>query len=468
MLENLARSLGRALDRFRGPLRLSPEEVQEGLREVRRALLEADVHYRVAAAFTSRLAQALEGQDRVPGVSGSQQVVHAVHRELVSLMAADRPALPKNPRHPVVLLLVGLQGCGKTTAAAKLGRWLRERQNRRVLLAACDLQRPAAVEQLATLGRQVGLDVHAEAPGPGVGAAGVAGRALERARSSSYDALVVDSAGRLHLDEPMMAEIASVAGILRPDATYLVLDSMTGQDAVESARSFAERLDLYGVILTKLDGDARGGAALSVREVTGKPILFAGVGEKPGDLEEFQAERMAGRILDMGDVVGLVEQARSALDGEPAEEEAARMLEGKVTLEDLLRQLQGLRKMGPLRKVFGMLPGAARMSGLLEGMDEKEVRRMEAVLLSMTPGERRRPERIDAGRKRRIARGSGTHVSDVNRVLHSFFALQKQMKQLGRMLHEGGARRLRHPLGRGGFPGSPGTGLRPPGRPAGR
>ncbi|TAH38595.1 MAG: signal recognition particle protein [Planctomycetota bacterium] len=470
MLDNLTQRLGKVLDRFRGPGRLTPEQVQEGLREVRRALLEADVHFQVAKNFTERVGQRLLGDERIQGVSGAQQVIHAFHQELTALMLGDRPALPKNTRHPMVLLLAGLQGSGKTTTTAKLGLWLRQRQSRKVLLAACDLQRPAAVEQLVTLGKQLELDVYAETPGPGVDAPGVARRALERARSGRYDILLVDSAGRLHVDQPLMEEIAAVAVQVQPDAIYLVLDAMTGQDALESAKAFAERLDLYGIILTKLDGDARGGAALSVREVTGKAVCFAGVGEKASDLEEFHAERLASRILDMGDVVSLVEKAQEAVEEEAAEQDYARLLEGKFSLEDLLKQLRALQKMGPLKKVFGMLPGAGRMSGLLEHMDEKELRRMQAVLLSMTPRERLHPDRLDGSRKRRIARGSGAQVSDVNRLLHSFFAMQKQMKQLSRMLQGGASRkRLMQQLGDpgrmndlpGGFPGRPG---RPKGR----
>lgn len=451
MFESLTQSLGQVLDRFRGPGRLREEDIEAGLREVRRALLEADVHFRVAREFTRRVGNRLRGEERLPGVSGVQQVLHAFHVELVSLMEAGQPALPRNPRHPMVLLLAGLQGSGKTTTAAKLGLWLRERQNRRVLLAACDLQRPAAVDQLRTLGGQLGLDVHAETPGPGVEPVGVARRALERARRERFDAVVVDSAGRLHVDEALMEEIAALAATVTPDATYLVLDSMTGQDAVESARAFADRLDLYGVVLTKLDGDARGGAALSVREVTGRPVSFLGVGEKPGDLEEFDAERLARRILDLGDVVGLVEKAREAVDEEQAARDYMRMVEGRFTLEDLLSQLRMVQKMGSLKKVFGMLPGAGRMSGLLEQVDDRQFRRMEAVLLSMTPEERLHPERIDGRRRRRIARGSGVQVSDVNRLLQQYHQMQRQMRSLGKMLRGGrGKKRLLRDLQRTG------------------
>ncbi|KAA3610882.1 MAG: signal recognition particle protein [Planctomycetota bacterium] len=446
MLENLTQSFGKVLDRFRGPGKLSDEHIAEGLREVRRALLEADVHFKVARDFSKNVGERLKGEERLAGVTGSQQVIHAFHQELVALMQGKgEPAnLPKNPGHPMVLLLAGLQGAGKTTTAAKLGLWLRKRQNRKVLLAACDLQRPAAVDQLVALGKQLDVDVHAETPGqPGVDPRSVAERALEAAKKGRYDALVVDSAGRLHVDEPLMAEIASVAEAVQPDATYLVLDSMTGQDAVESARSFSEHLDLFGVILTKLDGDARGGAALSVREVTGRPITFLGVGEKASDLEEFHAERLASRILDMGDVVSLVEKAQEVVDEEEAAQDYMKLMEGRFTFEDLLSQFRMLKKMGSMKKIFGMLPGAGKMSGLLDQVDDREIARMEAIVLSMTAAERLHPEIIDGRRRRRIARGSGMEVSDVNRLLQTFHAMQKQIKSLGRMMKGGGRSKKR-------------------------
>lgn len=456
MFENLTQSLGKVVDRFRGPGKLSEQDIQEGLREVRRALLEADVHFKVAKEFTEKVGQRLQDQARLAGVQGSEQVIYAFHQELTALMAGGeggdlQAPLPKNPKHPMVLLLAGLQGAGKTTTAAKLGLWLRKRQNRKVLLAACDLQRPAAVDQLVALGKQLDIDVHAETPGPGVDPQGVAERAMQAAKAGRYDALVVDSAGRLHVDEPLMAEIAGVADKVHPDATYLVLDSMTGQDAVESAKAFAEKLDLYGVVLTKLDGDARGGAALSVREVTGKPISFIGVGEKSGDLEEFHAERLASRILDMGDVVSLVEKAQEVVDEEEAAQDYMKLMEGKFTLEDLLSQFRMLKKMGSMKKVFGMLPGAGKMSGLLDNVDDREIARMEAIVLSMTPAERLHPDIIDGRRRRRIAHGCGMQVSDVNRLLQTFHGMQKQIKSISRMLKGGRSKkRLLQQLNRSG------------------
>ncbi len=451
MLDSLTQSLGKALDRFKRAGRLTEADVQEGLREVRRALLEADVHFQVAREFCDQVGKRLLGEERLRGVEGSQQVIHAFHQELVALMGSELPALPKDPRHPMVLLLAGLNGAGKTTTAAKLALWLRQRQNRKVLLAACDLVRPAAVDQLRKLGAELGVEVYAEDPAPDLRPEEVAARALEQARRGRFDAVVVDSAGRQTVDEDLMAEIERVEAAARPDATYLVLDSMTGQDAVESARAFGERLDLYGVILTKIDGDARGGAALSVRRITGRPLCFLGTGERPGDLEEFQAERLASRILDMGDVVGLVEAAQEAVEEERAAEDYMRMMEGRLTMEDLLAQFRMLKKMGSLKKVFGMLPGAGRMSGLLEQVDDRQLARIEAMVLSMTPAERLHPEILNGSRRKRIARGSGVQVSEVNRLLQSFHQLQKQMKSMGRMLKGGKSKkRLLRQLERSG------------------
>ncbi len=438
MLENLTQSFQKVVDRFRGAGRLSEADIESGLREVRRALLEADVHYSVAKGFSERVGEQLLAESRLKGVTGGQQVIGAFHKELSDLMRSEQPALPANPGHPMVLLLAGLQGAGKTTTAAKLGLWLSKRQNRKVLLAACDLQRPGAVDQLKTLGDRLGIDVHAEDPTQkGVNPVSVAKNALAKAKSGKYDALIIDSAGRLHLNDDLMAEIESVSKVTKPDGTYLVLDSMTGQDAVESAQAFSQRLELYGVILTKIDGDARGGAALSIREITGKPLSFLGVGEKPEDLEVFDAERLAGRILDMGDVVGLVEKAEEALADEEQTIDYERLMKGKLTMQDLLDQFRMMRKMGSMKKVLGMMPGMGKMSGLLDSVDESQISRMEAIVLSMTPAERLHPEILDGKRRRRIARGSGVEVSDVNRLYKSFQQMQKQMKSMGKMFKGG-------------------------------
>ncbi|MBC8329983.1 MAG: signal recognition particle protein [Planctomycetes bacterium] len=458
MLENLQQSLTKVLDRFRGPGKLSEEHVAVALRDVRRALLEADVHFTVAQTFTKRVGERLAGEERLAGVSGAQQATAAFHAELAALMASEEPSLPKNPKHPMVLLLAGLQGVGKTTAASKLALWLTERRNKKVLLAACDLQRPAAVEQLKQLGERIGVDVHAEMPGEGVDPAGVARRAKDRAREGRYDVLIVDTAGRLHIDEALMGEIQAVRDAVRPDASYLVLDGMAGQVAVDSGQAFADRLDLYGVILTKMDGDARGGAALSVREVTGVPVRFLGVGEKAQDLEEFDAERLAGRILDMGDIVGLVEKAQEAVDEEVAMDDYVRMMSGRLTMEDLLSQFRMMKRMGSMKKILGMMPGMGKMSGLLDAVDDKQFGRIEAIVLSMTPRERLHPELLNGTRRLRIARGSGTDVSEVKRLLRSFQEMQKQMKSLGKMMKGGRSKKrmLRQMGQRGGMPNLPG------------
>ena len=457
MLEQLQKSFQKIADRFKSG-RMTEADVQEGMREVRRALLEADVNIQVAKEFTQKVGERLLSADRLKTVTGAQQVIAAFHAELVTLMRSDEPALPKNPGHPMVLLLAGLQGAGKTTTAAKLGLWMRKRQNRKVLLAACDLQRPGAVEQLRQLGKQLDLAVHAEDAGPGVDPVGVARRALQRAKDEHFDALVVDSAGRLHVDAELMDEIDAVARETRPDATYLVLDAMTGQDAVESARAFGERLALHGLILTKMDGDARGGAALSARQVTGKPICFLGTGEKSSDLEEFDADRVASRILDLGDVVGLVETAQEALEEQTAVVDYQRLMSGKLTMQDLLDQFKTLQKMGSIRKVMGMMPGMGKMSGLLEQVDDGQIRRMEAIILSMTAAERLHPEILDGNRRKRIARGAGSEVADVNRLYKSFQEMQKQMKSMSGLMSGGRSKKrmLKDLEKRGRLPGLPG------------
>ncbi|HIA38599.1 MAG TPA: signal recognition particle protein, partial [Planctomycetes bacterium] len=334
MLDNLSKSFQDVLGKFRRTGKLTEADIKEGTREVRRALLEADVHFKVAKDFANKVGEQLLEQAKLDGVSGGQQVVAAFHKQLTELMSHELPELPKNPGHPMVLLLAGLQGAGKTTTAAKLALHMRKTQNRKVLMAACDLQRPGAVDQLQTLGKQLEIEVYAEDPKASTPEK-VAANALKHAKKGGFDALIVDSAGRLHIDHDLMDEIKRVSDRVRPDATYLVLDSMTGQDAVESAQTFANTLELYGLILTKIDGDTRGGAALSVTQITGKPICFLGTGEKPSEFEKFDAERVAGRILDMGDIVGLVETAQDAFDDKQAEVDYSRMMEGKFTMQEL-------------------------------------------------------------------------------------------------------------------------------------
>ncbi len=458
MLEQLTQSFHGVLGRFRGPRKLSEQEIDEAVREARRGLLAADVHFKVAKELTAGVARRLHEVARLEGVPGVDQALHAFQEEMVAIMASEESSLPVHPGHPMVLLLAGLQGAGKTTTAAKLAQWLCQRKNAKVLLAACDLRRPAAIDQLQTLGAQLQIEVYAEEPQSGLAPESVAAGALEAARKGRYDALIVDSGGRLHVNEELMMEIARVAAAVTPDATYLVLDAMTGQDAVQSASAFAAHLDLFGLILTKMDGDARGGAALSVRSVTGCPVCFLGTGETSADLEEFDARRLAGRILDLGDLTGLVEVAQEAVADQESSTRYLEMMSGKFSLEDLLHQFQALRKMGSMKKLLGMMPGAGRMSGLLDQLDDREFSRVEAIVRSMTPEERLHPEIFDARRKRRVALGSGRQVSDVNQLLRSFQEMQKQMKSFGRKFGGGrGSKRLLQQMTRSGrlpnFPG---------------
>jgi signal recognition particle subunit SRP54 len=386
------------------------------------------VHFRVATDLIERVrAQAL-GQQVLKSVDAGQMIVKLFHDELVALMSAEGEAFRFRKSGPTVVLLAGLQGSGKTTTCAKLGVHLRDALGRRPLLVAADTQRPAAVEQLITLGRQCELPVfHAPGQPPEVQAA----RALAEAARTACDTIVIDTAGRLHIDEQLMEELARVSGEARPDTTFLVCDAMTGQDAVRSASAFSERLPLDGVILTKLDGDTRGGAALSVRHVTGAPVRFVGTGEKLADLQPFHADRMAGRILGLGDVVSLVEKAQATLDEQTAEEQMKRMLEDRFTLEDFLQQMRSVRKLGSLKDIASHLPGMPENFDA-NAIDERKLDRTQAVVLSMTPTERRRPELIDMSRKRRIARGSGTNVGAVNELLKQFDGMRKMMAQLKR------------------------------------
>jgi signal recognition particle subunit SRP54 len=400
--------------------------MDEGLAQIRAALLEADVHFRVAKDVIERVREQALGSQVLKSVDAGQMIVKLFHDELVALMSADGEAFRFRKTGPTVVLLAGLQGSGKTTTCAKLGVHLRDALGRRPLLVAADVQRPAAVEQLVTLGGQCGLPVfHAPGQPPEVQAE----QALAEARRTGCDTVLVDTAGRLHIDDELMSELARVRGKAEPDATFLVCDAMTGQDAVRSASAFSDRLPLDGVILTKLDGDTRGGAALSVRHVTGAPVRFVGTGEKPGDLQPFHADRMAGRILGLGDVVSLVEKAQGALDEQAAEEQMKRMLADRFTLEDFLEQMRSVRKLGSLKDVVSHLPG---MPADLDpdAIDERRLDRTQAVVLSMTPAERQRPELIDMSRKRRIARGSGTNVGAVNELLKQFEGMRRMMAQL--------------------------------------
>jgi signal recognition particle subunit SRP54 len=443
MFDELGTKLDGALKKLRQRGVLTEPMIKEGLREVRRVLLEADVNFKVTRDFLSRVQERALGESVMKAVSPGQQIVKIVHDELANLFGEGRPTLEKGPSSPTVILMVGLQGAGKTTTAAKLARRL-GREGRTPMLAACDLQRPAAIEQLRTLGQQIGAPVHVGDFGGDPVATAIA--ALDAAKASKHSVLIVDTAGRLQIDQALMDELGRVRDAVRPTEILLVADAMTGQEAVTIAQGFDERLGITGIVMTKMDGDARGGAALSIRGVTGKPIKFLGVGEGIDDLDEADPERLAGRILQMGDVVGLVERAQVAIN----EEEQAKLQEkvlgqGGFTLEDFLVAMRQVQKMGPLDQLMKLIPGAGRMKIPAANMDPKRFKHVEAIILSMTPDERRNPKILDGSRRARIAKGSGRPVAEVNRLLKQFKEMQKFMKQMKGMM--GG--------GMGAMPGMP-------------
>jgi signal recognition particle subunit SRP54 len=427
MFESLGDRLAAALKKITGRGVLRPEDVDAGLREVRLAMLEADVNFKVVKAFIDKVRGRLAGVEVAPGLTAPQQVVKAVNAELVELLGGNVDGLRYTSAPPTVAMLVGLQGSGKTTTAVKLAL-LSRRDGHRPMLVALDLQRPAAVEQLRTLAEREGVAFHS---GSGK-VESIAQEAIREAKQTGVDVVILDTAGRLHIDEPLMQELQRIKSAVAVTETLLVADAMTGQEAVSVGREFAQAVGLDGVVLTKLDGDARGGAALSLRVATGQQVRFAGTGEKPADFEVFNAERMASRILGMGDVVSLIEKAERAVDHEQAAEVEKHMRAGRVSFDDFLVQIRQVRSMGPLEGMLEMLPGGAALKGQAAGVDtEKEVSRMEAVILSMTPRERAHPELIDGSRRRRIARGSGLQPADVNRVLKARDAMQKLVKQFG-------------------------------------
>jgi signal recognition particle subunit SRP54 len=458
MLDSLTERLARVVKTMRGQARLTEANTQEMLREVRVALLEADVALPVVRDFIARVKDRALGEEVVGSLTPGQALVGVVHRELTALMGGDLPAAERElslaTQPPAVILLAGLQGAGKTTTAAKLAKWLIDERKKKVLAVSTDVYRPAAIEQLKTVSEQAGAQFFPSAAGEAPVA--IAQRALDHARRHYFDVLIVDTAGRLAIDEAMMQEVASLHGALRPVETLFVVDSMLGQDAVNTARVFNERLPLTGVILTKLDGDARGGAALSVRHVTGKPIKFIGVAEKIGGLERFDAERMAGRVLGMGDVVSLVEDVRKAVDIESAEKLAKKIQAGdRFDLNDFKEQMGQMRKMGGISSLLDKLPAQfAAAAGQLNDKDaDRQVRRIEGIINSMTPAERAKPELLKASRKRRIAAGSGVPVQEVNRLLSQFEQMRSMMKQL----KKGGISKMMRAMGglaglRGGPP----------------
>jgi signal recognition particle subunit SRP54 len=426
MFDSLTDRLDGIFTRLRSRGRLNEKQIEDVLREIRLALLEADVSLRVVKAFVKDVRERAEGAEIHKSLTPAQQVIKLVHAALIDVLGREAEGLVPTDRPPRVILIAGLQGSGKTTAAAKLALSLKK-QGRRPLLAAADLRRPAAISQLQLLGGQAGVPVHAEIGADD--AVAVASEALQIATDDGYTDLIVDTAGRMHVDRELMAELGNVAGAIQPTETLLVCDAMTGQDAVNVAESFLEEVDVTGVILTKLDGDARGGAALSMAYVTGRPIKFAGVGEKLGDFEPFHPDRMASRILGMGDVLTLIEKAETAFDAAEAEEMEEKFRKADFTFEDFLNQMQALKKMGPLSQVLGMIPG---MSKLPIGDDQvdRQLPKIEAMIRSMTPQERNNPQLINGSRRRRIASGSGTSIQDVNQLLKQFEGVRKMMKSM--------------------------------------
>jgi signal recognition particle subunit SRP54 len=430
MFESLAEKLQGTLAGVRQRGALSEEDVAAAMREIRLALLEADVNFKVVREFTSQLKERCLGADVVGRLNPGQQVVKIVGEELAELMGGAAGALSFSPRPPTVILMAGLQGSGKTTATAKLARYLREERSAAVAVAACDVYRPAAVEQLVKVGAQAGAAVYEQ--GTEHDPVEIAKWALERAREEGKDVLIVDTSGRLHVDEELMAELVRIRDAVKPDDVLLVVDAMTGQDAVNVAESFAQAVQFDGVVMTKLDGDARGGAALSVKAVTGKPIMFASTGEKLDQFERFHPDRMAQRILGMGDVMSLIEKAERQFEQDDAVELERKLRRNQFGLDDFLGQLKAIRKMGPLTSLLGMIPGLAGNQLQNMKVDERELDRIQAIILSMTPQERKHPELITGSRRLRIAKGSGTTVQHVNRLVKQFGQMRKVMRQVGR------------------------------------
>ncbi|HEY4897423.1 MAG TPA: signal recognition particle protein [Solirubrobacteraceae bacterium] len=433
MFDSLAEKLQGTLSDVRQRGTLSEQDVDAAMREIRLALLEADVNFKVVRQFTAQLKERCMGAEVIGKLNPGHQVVKIVGEELTALMGGAAAGLSFSPRPPTVILMAGLQGSGKTTATAKLARYLREEHNSTVAVAACDVYRPAAVDQLVKVGAQAGAEVYfRDSTHPDRDPVEIAGWALERAKHEGKDVLIVDTSGRLHVDEELMAELVRIRDKVKPHNVLLVVDAMTGQDAVNVAESFSEAVQFDGVIMSKLDGDARGGAALSVKAVTGKPILFASTGEKLDQFERFHPDRMSQRILGMGDVMSLIEKAEQQFDETDARELERKLRRNEFGLDDFLDQLRMIRKMGPLTSLLGMIPGFGGQQLRNMKVDERELDRIQAIILSMTPEERRRPELIKGSRRLRIARGSGTNVQQVNKLVKQFGQMRKVMRQVGR------------------------------------
>jgi signal recognition particle subunit SRP54 len=443
LFDSLSEKLQGTLASVRQRGALTDDDINRAMREIRLALLEADVNFKVVKQFTSSVKDQALGIEVSKQLNPGQQVVKIVNDELTALMGGASAGLTFSPRPPTVILMAGLQGSGKTTATAKLAKFLREQNNSSVAVAACDVYRPAAVEQLVKVGGQAGATVYEQ--GTDRDPVDIAGWALDQATRDGKDVLIVDTSGRLHVDEALMEELARIKKRIRPHVVLLVVDAMTGQDAVNVAEQFAEVAQFDGVVLSKLDGDARGGAALSVKAVTGKPIMFASTGEKLGDFERFHPDRMAQRILGMGDVLSFIEKAEQSVDEDEAKALERKLRKNQFTLEDFLDQLKRVRKMGPLTSILGMIPGLAGHQLSKMQVDDRELDRVEAIILSMTPYERSHPEAIKGSRRLRIAKGSGTNVQQVNQLIKQFDQMRKMMRgiQQGKMPDIGALMRQR-------------------------
>jgi len=445
--EGLTEKIAAAFRKLRGKGRLKEADVKEAMREIRMALLEADVSYKVCKDFTKTVTERCVGADVLESLTPAQMIVKIVNEELTKLMGSDTKHITINPKGVTVVMLVGLQGAGKTTNGSKLAG-LMKRQGKHPLLVACDIYRPAAIQQLKVCGEKLGIPVFEKGQTDPVA---IAKEAVTYARQHGHDMVFLDTAGRLHIDETLMEELKNIKAAVQPDEIMLVVDAMTGQDAVNAAQSFHEWLDIDSVMLSKLDGDARGGAALSVRAVTGKPIKFAGMGEKLEDIEPFHPDRMASRILGMGDVLTLIEKAEKAYDAKKAEELEQKLKANRFTLQDFYDQMVQLKSMGSMQDILAQMPGGGALKGV--NVDEKAMSRTEAIILSMTPKERENPDIIAASRKRRIAAGAGVKVEDVNKLLKSFEQMRKMIKQFS---GPGAGKKMKRMRGMGGFGGFPG------------
>ena len=448
--EGLTEKISSAFKKLRGKGRLKESDVKEAMREIRMALLEADVSYKVVKDFTKSVTERCVGADVLEALSPAQMIVKIVNEELVKLMGAETKHITINPNGPTVVMLVGLQGAGKTTNGSKLAG-LMKRQGKNPMLVACDIYRPAAIQQLKVCGEKLGIPVFEKGQ---IDPVQIAKEAVQYARQRGYDMVFLDTAGRLHVDETLMEELKSIKATVKPDEIMLVVDAMTGQDAVNAAQSFNEWLDIDSVMLSKLDGDARGGAALSVRAVTGKPIKFAGMGEKLEDIETFHPDRMASRILGMGDVLSIIEKAEKAFDAEKAAKLEENLKSNKFTLQDFYDQMVQLKSMGSMQDLLAQMPGGGALKNVQ--VDEKAMSRTEAIILSMTPKERENPNIIGASRKKRIANGAGVKVEDVNRLLKSFDQMKAMIKKFSGPGAGKKIKRMRGMGGMGGFGGFPG------------